>query len=48
MVRRELPDWAQRINLQGQLPQWFAYDCPNDGTVMLLQPFVNIRQVPKG
>jgi hypothetical protein len=45
MEKRELPDKFK--NISGEIPQWFAYECMNCGTVILLQPFVMVKQVAK-
>ncbi len=43
LKKRETPE-----NFKSELPSWFAYECFNCGTYMLLQPFRNIKQVAKG
>ncbi len=46
MEKRSLPEKFK--SLQGESPEWFAYECMNCGTVMLLQPYVLIKSVARG
>lgn len=44
--KRSLPDKFK--SLIGEIPEWFAYECMNCGTVTLLQPYALIKLVAKG
>jgi uncharacterized Zn finger protein len=45
MEKRAIPEKFK--TLIGEIPEWFAYECMNCGTVMLLQPYVLIKAVAK-
>lgn len=46
MEKRAIPE--KFTALQGELPEWFTYECMNCGSVMLLQPYVMLKAVAKG
>jgi hypothetical protein len=46
MDKRSLPDKFKPLISEN--PEWFAYECTNCGTVILVQPYVLIRNVAKG
>lgn len=35
-------------NFANESPEWFAYECMNCGSVLLVQPFVMLKAVAKG
>jgi hypothetical protein len=46
MEKRNLPEKFKALH--GEIPEWFAYECLNCGSVMLIQPYVMIKIVAKG
>jgi predicted RNA-binding Zn-ribbon protein involved in translation (DUF1610 family) len=42
-TKRELPD-----PFKGQVPEWYAYECTNCGSAVIVRPYVSIKLVAKG
>ena len=44
--KREIPDKFKTLGVD--VPYWYFYECMNCGTLMLVQPYSQVKLVAKG